>query len=92
MPDSKSLSAAYRRAGEDFLATRLEGMFREIKTPDDIALHNVILKEVMLMIDDTKKGEALMFYRILAHSLLEKEAKRGFLKKVAKSIFSVAKG
>jgi hypothetical protein len=90
MLDGKSISAAYGRAGSDFLANRLEGMFREIKTPEDIALHNVILKEVIAMIGD----QPVKFYRVLAHSILLKEskAKKSLYRKVVDSILSVAKG
>lgn len=71
MPDSKSISSAYRRAGEDFLAYRLEKMFRKIETPADIALHNDVLAEAMLIIDDNPK----VFFQTLAHKMLLAEGK-----------------
>jgi hypothetical protein len=43
---------AYRRAGENFLAYRLEKMFAEIKTEADRALHNEIAAEIGLMIGE----------------------------------------
>lgn len=73
------LSQAYRRAGNDFLAEDLECMFRVIKTPEDIALHNVIQKKVFKMIGQDK-ADANLFYRRLSRRLLEKRAKRSFLK------------
>ncbi len=77
---SKSLkSEAYSRAGNDFLAADLECMFRDIKTPEDIALHNVTQKKVFEMVGQDM-AEVNMFYRKLAHKLLEKRAKQSFLK------------
>ncbi len=85
----KKLAAGYRQAGEDFLAGTLRGMFRPIVTPEDMALHNLILGQVLLMVGE----EPRQFFRTLAHEiLLEKKAKKSLLKKVAKSIMSVVKG
>ena len=90
MQDGKAISGAYRRAGNDFLAQRLEGMFRVLKTPEDIALHNVIQKEIMLMVGD----EPIQFYRALAFRLLDgrKKARRKFRRWVAEAIMGVSKG
>jgi len=46
------------------------------------------LQEVMAMVGD----EPVKFYRVLAYSILEKEAKKSLLKKVAESILGVSKG
>lgn len=84
----KSLSQAYRRAGEDFLAGTLKGMFTHL-TSADVGEHNKQLDQILLMVGD----EPRWFFRTLAHEiLLEKKAKVTLLKKVAKSIFSVPKG
>ncbi len=94
MLSGKLLSAGYSQAGTDFLADRLEGMFRIIVSEEDKALHNVIQREVWLMVGDSK-AEANKFYRTLAGSILEKKlerkAKKNFLGKVAEAIMSVAK-
>ena len=99
MIDGKALSDAYRRAGEDFLADDLTKMFRIIKTPEQMAEHNMILRKVMSMIGDPEKdkmGKAKLFFRSLAHGLLyeekKKNARKGFLKRIAGSIMSVSKG
>ena len=76
------LSDAYLRAGHDFLAADLECMFRVIKTPEDIALHNVIQKKVFEMVGQDK-AKVNMFYRNLAHRLLQKRAKQSFLKQLS---------
>ncbi len=97
MPDGKAKASAYRRAGIDFLGSRLEGMFRALTTPEDIALHNVIQQEVMLIVG---KDEVIKFYQTLANILLQERAKKKrekrtikrFAKMVAESILSVAKG
>ncbi len=89
MPDGKALASAYSRAGTDFLANRLEGMFRVIKTQEDIALHNIVQKEVFLMVGESRP-EIGKFYRLLAGRILAKreetKTKESFLKKVADSI------
>ena len=77
-----TLSSAYRRAGNDFLASDLECMFRVIKTPEDIALHNVIQEKVFKMVGKDM-AEVNMFYRALAHVLLRKRAKRSFFKQLS---------
>jgi len=84
MPDDRPLADAYRRAGNDFLAQRLEGLFRVLKTPEDVALHNSIQEEVMKLV----AGEPLKFYRLIAYELLEKKmVRRTFRKIVAEAIF-----
>ncbi len=82
MPQDNNLSSAYARAGHDFLAEDLEYMFRVIKTPEDIALHNVIQAKVFKMIGGDMK-DANRFYRLLAGKLLHKRAKRSFLKQLS---------
>lgn len=82
MANDNSLSSAYRRAGHDFLAEDLECMFRVIKTPEDTALHNVIQAKVFRMIGEDQQ-DANRFYRLLAEKLLQKRAKRSFLKQVS---------
>lgn len=88
--DGKATSAAYRRAGNDFLAQRFEGMFRQLKTPEDIALHNVIQKEIMSMVGD----EPVQFYRALAYRMLDgrKKTRRTFRQWVAGAVMGVSKG
>lgn len=93
MPDDKAkgkaLIAAYRRAGADFLAIRLEGMFRTIVTPEDMALHNIVLQEVLAMVGDDPKR----FFQTLSHKVLfENKAKKNLLRKTVEAIFSEAKG
>ena len=83
--DGKELLAGYEQAGNDFLASRLEGAFRLLKTQEDVALHNVIVEEILAMV--TGKENVNRFYRLMARSLLEKQAKRSFLKMVAEAIF-----
>lgn len=85
MMDGKELLAAYERAGNDFLASRLEGSWRLLKTPEDVALHNVIVKEVIAMV--TGKDNVNKFYRLMARGLIDKQAKRSFLKIAAEATF-----
>jgi len=87
MSKDTNLSSAYARAGQDFLSGDLECMFRVIKTPEDIALHNVIQAKIFKMIGQDIE-EANMFYRLLAHKLLEERAKRSFLKQLSEVLLS----
>lgn len=82
--------AGYMQAGEDFLADRIEGLFRHIVTEQDKALHNAILEEVLSMTGDDESVVKL-FFRSIAHKLLTKRKRKQnlFSKIVAKSIFSV---
>ena len=86
MPDGNSLLSAYSRAGHDFLAAKLEGMFRRIETEEDKALHNVIQKEVMLMVGSQQK-EVNKFYRLLAEMLLtDNVVRKRFREMVAEAL------
>ena len=80
--DAKRLSTCYRLAGEDFLASDLELMFRKIETPEDTARHNVIQEKIFAMIGQDM-AEVNVFYRMLSHKLLHKRAKLSFLQQVA---------
>ena len=98
MPDGKAIASAYRRAGIDFLAYKLEPMFRKLETPEEVALHNALYGEIILMVGKSK-AEANLFYRVLANTRLTKRVKkkakrtiRSVAKMVAESILSVAKG
>ncbi len=83
--EKKQLSSGYRRAGNDFLAEDLESILRYIKSPEDAALHNVMLAKVLKMIGQDKT-EVNMFYRLLAHKLLRKRARHSFLKQLSEAI------
>ena len=64
----KGLYKAYRGAGTGYLAYRLGRLFVKIETPEDIALHNDILSEVLKMIG----GEEQQFLKAIAEDLLHK--------------------
>jgi len=82
MPSGKDILAAYSRAGEDFLAFKLKDMFLKLETPEDVAAHNAMQAEVMLMLGE----DYVKFYKFLAHSILEKRAQQSMLKIIANSI------
>ncbi len=42
---------AYKNAGDDFLALRLEALFTKIETEADKVRHNDILADVLLMVE-----------------------------------------
>jgi len=85
---NSDIKAAYGRAGSDFLASDLECMFRVIRTPEDIALHNLIQKKVFEMIGQDQM-QANMFYRALGHKLMRKRAKKSFIKQLCEVIIGV---
>jgi len=49
-----------------------------IKTPEDMALHNVTQEKVFKMIGQDK-AQVNLFYRALAHKLLREQTRRSFL-------------
>jgi hypothetical protein len=93
----QSVIRNYRDAGDGFLADKLTHIFKEIKTPEDIALHNYWLKEINFLIGDNFKDEvsrrfeyAKLLARI-AHAVNGwPDRTKGFLRKVANQIFFVA--
>ena len=87
MLDGKTLREGYSRAGNDFLADRLEGLFRLLKSPEDIALHNAIVEEVLRMVGHDK-GKANRFYRLMARGILEEYAGKRFRKIIAEVLIS----
>ena len=51
MSDGRGLYVLYKQAGANFLAYRLTKLFNRIETPEDQALHNDVLAEVMQIIE-----------------------------------------
>jgi hypothetical protein len=93
----QSVIRDYKAAGDGFLTDKLTYIFKEIKTPEDMALHNYWSKEVSFLIGDNwTKGTAdrpeyAKLLARIAHSILGWPAKtKGFLRKVANQIFFVA--
>lgn len=60
------LYKAYRSAGGNFLALKLGKLFTRIETPEDQALHNDMLKDVLEIIE----GEEQSFFKSLADWML----------------------
>ena len=83
--EKDSLKGAYQRAGEAFLAADLEVMFRDIKTDEDMAAHNLMQKKIFDMIGQDQ-AQVNIFYRGLAHKLLQKRAKKSFIKQLCEVI------
>jgi len=83
--EKDGLQDAYKRAGEAFLAADLEVMFRNIKTDEDMAAHNLMQRKIFKMIGQDEY-EVSSFYRRIAHKLLEKRAKKSFIKTLCEVI------
>jgi hypothetical protein len=87
MTSGKGLYKSYQKAGEDFLTYRMEKLFVRIETPEDIALHNDILSEVLQMIE----GEETQFFRGIATAVLYPRVnkRKRFLFRVAGQIMRI---
>lgn len=88
MSDSgRSLFLMYHKAGTTVLAHRLKHLFHPIETKADIALHNDILAEVILIIN----GKERTFMSGLADLILKKKVPipKRFLRRVATLIFEI---
>jgi hypothetical protein len=81
----------YARAGTDFLAEKLIGMFMPIRNHKDAAVHNAILDEVLCMMDDMEVRTKL--FRQIAGAILNRPnvAKRGLCRIVADRILALGK-
>lgn len=91
--DSKKLARAYRSAGAEFLAYRLEKVFAKIETDADIALHNDIVAEIALIVtgEETVRG----FFKDVAGILIYKDRekvkpRKRFLFRVAGKVLELA--
>jgi hypothetical protein len=92
---SKGIYTAYQLAGQEFLAYRLGKLFVKIETPEDMALHNDVLAEVLQII----QGEEQSFFTDMAHIILyvkkdlcpqcSKEPKKRLLFRVAGKILEL---
>ena len=82
------LYRSYEKAGPDFLAYKLEKIFTKIETPEDIALHNDMLSDVL----ELTKGDHVTLLKGIANALLRKTPKQDrFLFKVAKQIINIGR-
>jgi len=75
---NEGLFVSYSKAGPDFLAYKMEKMFTRIETPEQMALHNDILADVLAMLDE---GEKEGFFRKLAEKILYPKQVRDIYKK-----------
>ncbi|MDD5010497.1 MAG: hypothetical protein PHQ00_00065 [Phycisphaerae bacterium] len=81
------LVRGYQCAGSDFLAYKLKRLFMIIETPEDIALHNDILGDVLVMIEP----DPATFMKAFADMLIERESiPKGFLRKIADKILEIS--
>jgi len=83
----RSLFLMYEKAGQTILAHRLQHVFNKIETKDDIALHNDILAEVLLIIE----GKERTFMSGLVDLILYKRIpkKKRFIWHLAKLILEI---
>ena len=78
----KKLVNAYQMAGADFLALKLERVFREIKTDEDRVLHNDMVKEFSSLLP-----EPVGFLKTLAMTVNARRINsKNYLKTVANII------
>ena len=83
----ESLFKMYDKAGRNVLAHRVQHLFHPIKTPEDIALHNDILAEVLKIID----GKERSLLQGMIDDILYKPVKREkrFLVRMAQLILDI---
>ena len=55
---------AYQRAGDRFLAARLECVFKVLETPEDIALHNDMVREINALMMHEKSTKQWFILRV----------------------------
>ncbi len=72
MIDGRGLYVLYKQAGASFLAYRLTKLFNRIETPEDQALHNDVLAEVMQIIE----GSEQQFFKAWAEDILYTKVNR----------------
>ena len=86
-----TLTDCYQRAGIDFLALKLMGMFRMIRTEQDMARHNDILHDVLAMMGDELNRKTI--YGQIAGAILHRPsaAKRSLCRIVADRILALGK-
>ena len=84
---NKGLFVLYSKAGPDFLAYKLEKIFTKITTPEQQALHNDMLADVLGIIESQETG----FFRGMADLILCKRVKKPkrFLVKLAEKIIHI---
>ena len=89
---SKGIYLAYSKAGTAFLAMKMQRLFTKLETPEDIALHNDILADVLAIIN----GEEKMFFRAIDQILFQKvdkeSKKKRVLFKLAEEILHIGHG
>lgn len=52
MNDNRAIIKGYSQAGDDFLAEKLKKVFMILRTPEDMALHNDMVRDIQLMVED----------------------------------------
>ena len=72
MINGKGLYSLYKQAGPNFLAYRLTKLFTRIETPEQQALHNDILEEVLQIIE----GGEQQFFKSWAEDILNVKVDR----------------
>jgi hypothetical protein len=55
---------AYQRAGDQFLAGRLESVFKILETPEDVALHNDMIREINMLLMHDKQMRQWFILRL----------------------------
>jgi hypothetical protein len=81
---SKIIIRGYSQAGDEFLAEKLKKIFSELTTPEDVALHNDMLKDIQAMVG----GDGAELRKAVARMLLTRPRK--FLQNVANTILTLS--
>lgn len=83
----RSLFLMYHKAGTTVLAHRLQHLFHPIQNKDDIALHNDILAEVILILDGKEREFMSGLTDLILHKRVSKQKR--FFRRVAQLILDI---
>ena len=85
MKTKKVIIRGWNDAGEIFLAEKLKKVFCLLDTPEDVALHNDMVEDVMIMVGDKPN----YFRRIVARIILSKPG--DYLRRIAHFTLNLSK-
>lgn len=90
MTSGRGLFHLYQNGGIEFLGYKLERLFSKIENESDVALHNDIVQDVMLIIGT---GEEVNLVRKMADFILYPKVnkRKRFLFRVAEQILNIGR-
>lgn len=84
MNHEQTIIRGYSQAGEEFLAGKLRKIFSELSTPEDVALHNDMLRDIQTVVG----GDGGDLRKAVARILIARP--KNFLRSVARTIIELS--